>query len=760
MKFKCIYFVFIIYCITLCACSSAKETEYGDQSAEPETVAALPETEPKTEPETEPESFKTAEEFYYRTEKGLVFGELFLALSEDVQVENVGTESNKILLWKDDRRLVPEEMFLSHFTVEWEPKEDFYALIEYLMNLADLKVLRLEGRNEDTGELCLRAYDWAKEYTILVRGQEVYLIEEHSSLEYELDFYDLLSGHKAYWTDTAEKPLCNISAPYPYCMKIEGSDGSTYLIEIESGRAFVYRCGYLENPVQVLEDEGIAYGFFSPYPTDINFDGCPDLLLDGCIYLYDAHNQEFVKAELPAEMYYNYNDGQRLQYEVQSYFPEEKIIWSQAHRYIKERWDAEYLWQWEGNTLVLRREIRWEGKEEEVRLFAKDDKEGILFDITLGREEYELDHEVLKPYYERFYQGYLSEEAYYLNHHDTEEAEHIPEELVLCLEQALVQGTERDMLAALENGRIPTDEELRDIAHANQELYRDIRDTFGGHFILADGDNDGIEDLLAVLVVGGSGGFSEFVFYKGLGNGIFLSIDGEVFQREELFSLEWEGRPYICMTTVNYRKADYDGLGILYYKDGILREVTRIRLVPADYTYRFTQYADSASKEWAKALFTPEICEKLYALTEEGENVSGKAEEESGDAYEYVCDLNNDGVSEHYQKFINQSVKTDEEYLDFRCEEAPEISTVIWSIEGGHTPIMMWVEEFSGKNIVNVMYRAGLYDYCIVGYLIEGDAYTQVFCLEANASYKTERKFYRFYAGYEELERYGDGVRF
>ena len=759
MKLKCIYFAVIIYCITLCACSVLQEREQGEKISAQKEMSAKQGT-VSTEPETEPEPQDTAEEFYYRTKQGIVFGKLFLDLSEDVQVENLGTEteSNRFLLWKDDRRLVPEEMYLCHYTVEWEPKEGFYTLIECLMNLADVKVLRFEGRNEDTGELFLRAVDGAKEYAILVRGQEVYLIEEYTSFEAELDFYRLLSGNKVHWTDTAKKPLCNESAPYPYCMKIEEPDENTYLVEIESGRAFVYQCGYLENPVQVLEDEGIVYGFFSPYPTDINFDGCPDLLFDGCIYLYDVHNQEFVKAKLPAEVYRG--DGQRLEYEQQSYFPEEKIIWSQAHRYGEERWDAEYLWQWEGNTLAAIREIRWEGKEEEVRLFAQDDKEGILFDITLGREEYELDHAVLKPYYERFYRGYLSKEAYYLRHPGAEEAEHVSEELVLWLEQALVQGTEIDMLASLENGRIPTDEELREIAHANEELYRDIRDTFGGDFILADGDNDGIEDLLAVLEVGGNGGFHEFVFYKGLGNGIFLSTDGEVYQRGKFFSLEWEGCPYLCMTTFDYGKAEYDGLHIHYYEDGILQEVAEIRLIPADYNYRLTQYADSAYKKWAETLFTPETCEKIYALTEERGNVSGKAEEESGDAYEYVCDLNNDGVSEHYEKRILTTGNTDEEYLYFRCEEAPEIPTIVRSVEGSHTPIMMWAEEISGKNIVNVMYRTGLYDYYIVGYLIEGDEYAQVFCLEANATYKTERNYYRFYTGYEELERYGDGVRY
>lgn len=32
---------------------------------------------------------------------------------------------------------------------------------------------------------------------------------------------------------------------------------------------------------------------------------------------------------------------------------------------------------------------------------------------------------------------------------------------------------------------------------------------------------------------------------------------------------------------------------------------------------------------------------------------------------------------------------------------------------------MLWVDAHNGKNIVNIMYRTGLYDYIVEGYLLE-----------------------------------------
>ena len=752
VKLKCIYFAFIIYCISLCACPALQKGEQGEKFSAQKEMSAKQET-VSTEPETEPEPQDTAEEFYYRTKQGLVFGKLFLALSKDVQVESISTaaESYAVRLWQEDGRLVPAEMYLYRFTADREADEGLNALIESLMDLAEVNVLQLMGWNPDTGELFLRAEDGSIRYSILVRGQEVYLVKEHTLHERELNF----QANKVHWTDTGKNPVNTDS--FTYYFKVEEPDDKVYLIEVENGAALVYRGEYPEVPIQELTDEGIAYRVFCPYPADIDFDGCPDLLFDGCAYLYDASAEEFVKAGLPAKMY---NDStQNLNWRDTKLFVEEKAIWGEVSHYGEERWDGEYLWQWEGNTLVQRREIRLERGEDEVRLFARDEKKGVLFDITLKREKYELDPVALKPYYEQFYEGYLSTDAYYINHIETEAAQSVPEELTAFFEQALIQGREREVLASLENGRVPSDEEIRDIAYANEELYMEIRDTLGGNFILVDGDNDGVEDLLADFHWPGSGGFSELIFYRGQGNGSFLPTDSDTHQIEKYFSFAWEGQPYLCMLTYDYYKFDYDGLGILYYENGMLREVNRLRLLPNDYTYQMIQYADSDYQKWAEALFTPKLCEGIYALTEVEKNVKGGAEEETDDAYEYVCDLNNDGTAEHYTKII-ATAYVGERYLSFECEEAPEISTIVWSIEGSHTPIMLWAEEFSGKNIVNVMYRTGLYDYLIVGYLIEGDEYTQVFCLQANASYKTERNYYRFYAGYEELEYYGDGWRF
>ena len=62
--------------------------------------------------------------------------------------------------------------------------------------------------------------------------------------------------------------------------------------------------------------------------------------------------------------------------------------------------------------------------------------------------------------------------------------------------------------------------------------------------------------------------------------------------------------------------------------------------------------------------------------------------------------------------------------------------------EAESIPMMMWVSACEGKNITNILYRTGLYDFNIVGYLMEGDDYAQVYCVEAATEYEVSQERY------------------
>lgn len=747
--------------VILCACAPSSRTD--EELKKSKTAPVIQEEEPRVL-QTEYERsviLQPVETEFTRTETGVFFGNISIRLSQDTQAEAVTLEDGSRVLRfseEDPYALLSGEFYLRRYTADWIPEEDLNALIKSIMEVTGAGSVDRTYWDADTGEAALRCIHDNVSYEILIKNEDIYLAWMVTS-PYLLSFRELLTDYLIRWEDTGMTAQGGSAGQAACYIKVTEQE-DIFFVEIEEGMASIYDYQHPKEPMQVLTGDDINYVHWQEILADINFDGYTDLLLYKSRYLYDAPTGRFVKAEFPEEMYYS--DTHSFKYFGSRYFTEEKTIWG----YYSENWysSSEYLWQWEGNALVLRREIRIEEGEDEVRLIAQDAEEGILFEfsVKLGDESYPKYEAIeLKPYYEQFYEGYVPGDTYYVNHRTAEEAEQIPEELLSYLERAVVSGTELESLSALVNYREVTDDELREIAGTNPDVRADISSAigWGGYaFITADGDNDGISDLIGNFDSGGSFGECDFIFYQGQEDGTFLCTDIYGHIREEFATLNWEGRTYFCFTTFDYSKKRWDGLRILYYEDGVRTEGVWIKLLPDSYTFELTGYADAGYKKWAEALLTPEVCAEIYRLTEKDEMYMGGAEIQTLDSREvdikypvgglYECDLNNDGIAESYAKEIwYTSSMNSQDHLSFECEEAPIVEEAVWNRFEAGMPIMMWVEDYEGKNIVIVMYRTGLYDYRITGYLVKGDAYAQVFSLNAKASYSTEREYYRYYTG-------------
>lgn len=58
------------------------------------------------------------------------------------------------------------------------------------------------------------------------------------------------------------------------------------------------------------------------------------------------------------------------------------------------------------------------------------------------------------------------------------------------------------------------------------------------------------------------------------------------------------------------------------------------------------------------------------------------------------------------------------------------------------TPIMMWVEPFEGKNIINVISLTGLHDFEITGFLLNGAEYTRLYRITAEVTYGVSKELF------------------
>ena len=67
-------------------------------------------------------------------------------------------------------------------------------------------------------------------------------------------------------------------------------------------------------------------------------------------------------------------------------------------------------------------------------------------------------------------------------------------------------------------------------------------------------------------------------------------------------------------------------------------------------------------------------------------------------------------------------------------------NNALYAIEG--RPIMMWVEPFEGKNIINVISLTGLHDFEITGFLLNGAEYTSIYRITAEVTYGVNKGIY------------------
>ena len=646
--------------------------------------------------------------------------------------------------------LLPPRIWITHYRADdmgmWAMTG---ALLDHL--LPDT-TLRYVYRDRDENINVFTYTNGDKNGYILNRGEDIYIVEE-LMYEYKYVFGGLIDDKAVRWNDGQEVgsrfnnkwltffDRLHIGEDSFLALRYTESDGDgrrwlSLIRDDDSGGRSADEAGVYQrieiHPVERTSDEWITY-------KDCNFDGYTDIIASSdAVYLWNPDEKKYREAQVSGEFL-------SLPYRV--YFPETETIWG----YIYDNVDSEpadrndfdemeSLWQWEGDELVKKRECVAQARADVVNLQAYDMVSGkMLFEQSVRQEEYSDGSANVQALFAQFYEKLAPADAFSRFHtisYSKEDMTHIPQGFLDQVEGAMLDGTELETLKPMVNDRELSDEEILAIARDNTDMRQTVIDkSWAGYLMItADGDNDGIMDIIARESYGGSDGAVDFVFYQGQADGTFRRTDVYPSVREEFGILSYDGRNYLFRTLFDYEKKIYNGISIMCYEEGVCVERADLMLVPEQYETTLAYCTSEKYRAYAQQLATDSL---TYKETYEDEaNCLGTAEEKLSGYAEYQCDLNNDGVMDSYEKTLSYTSSINVcNHLHFEGggSAAEMVNEALGTLEG--TPVMMWVDEAAGKNVVNVMSQTGLEDMAVTGFLFNGSSYRKLYEIRVDAAY-------------------------
>ena len=646
--------------------------------------------------------------------------------------------------------LLPPRIWITHYRAD---DMEMWAMTGALLDhLLPDTTLRYVYRDRDENINVFTYTNGDKNGYILNRGEDIYIVEE-LMYEYKYVFGGLIDDKAVRWNDGQEVgsrfnnkwltffDRLHIGEDSFLALRYTESDGDgrrwlSLIRDDDSGGRSADEAGVYQrieiHPVERTSDEWITY-------KDCNFDGYTDIIASSdAVYLWNPDEKKYREAQVSGEFL-------SLPYRV--YFPETETIWG----YIYDNVDSEpadrndfdemeSLWQWEGDELVKKRECVAQARADVVNLQAYDMVSGkMLFEQSVRQEEYSDGSANVQALFAQFYEKLAPADAFSRFHtisYSKEDMTHIPQGFLDQVEGAMLDGTELETLKPMVNDRELSDEEILAIARDNTDMRQTVIDkSWAGYLMItADGDNDGIMDIIARESYGGSDGAVDFVFYQGQADGTFRRTDVYPTVRQEFGILAYDGGNYLFRTLFDYEKQIYNGISIMCYENGVCVERADLMLVPEQYETTLAYCTSEKYRAYAQQLATDSL---TYKETYEDEaNCLGTAEEKLSGYAEYQCDLNNDGVMDSYEKTLSYTSSINVcNHLHFEGggSAAEMVNEALGTLEG--TPVMMWVDEAAGKNVVNVMSQTGLEDMAVTGFLFNGSSYRKLYEIRVDAAY-------------------------
>lgn len=716
-----------------------KETEYVSELGAPEGIV-------------EPAKIVWEEVPAELTETEFIFGGMHVSVPEESTWEYRERKDKALSVCLSTEENFLKKLCFTHYRIEWENRWELILAAMENFGEDGIEVRWFTFRGDTEGERNFGVWSRTESgiiFYMLVFDEQLYLLEEGEPGSF--DFEELCSRGMLREDESGGSISVNLWKQYDYIIR-SGKKDSLYLLKEEhSGddqeKTVVYQGGNFERPVQELSGDVYIEG-------DINFDGYSDVSVydyekkERDHLLWSASEKQFVKAVMPPDRYWDkrINDA----YET-IWTHDDTCTYADGSKAIET---IERLYQWEGVELKEVRSITCEIGVEEITVTLTEAESGTcIASGTFPEKDWQSNPEV-RELYGQFYEGYAPEEFYHICHTAPGKEECVPETLVKKLSEALEKGRDEKFLEKQKTGRELSGEEIEKagekcagIAGILNDMEK-YEDTIRVKMVQADLDNDGCEDIFAQINSGGRMGLADYVLYQGQEDGTWRETgegSGELYW--SFTAVRWEGKNYICREEVDFEKRIMKGLVLEGYQDGKLAETVSLNLMPGEPEISVLScqkgYQEMAEKEVQKA---PEIFEE----TEKFHAVMGDAEQETEETCIYFGDIDNDGVRERYEKSVwLPSTTSSISHLVFEIqgdtENAEETEETVMekaiseNCEKRGTPIMLWVDSYRGKNIVNVMYRTDLYDYVMEGYLAEDkEHYSSLYLIEKTSKREVE----------------------
>lgn len=682
----------------------------------------------------------------------LSYGKLQITLPDGVTIEEQKTENDTRVIdligVENENAPFPPRIWLSHYQAVYQNK---WELASALLDILPDTTLRIYDKLGDNLHYLFTYNKQNKNGYVLAYQNDICIVEEIVA-ESGYSFGKLLETDAVHWEDSIQKlDVRRNNIDYADLNKIKAEKDCTLLAvqsadKKETREISLFRDGCFLAPIMQLS---FAECPFNIEFEDYNFDGCQDMnVWKEELYLWNAEKKQYEAAQLPDDFsWWSLDEGR---------YSETQTIWEFSREYVGDAdgelyWDifdeTETLWKWERTALTKKRECVAKVREDGVRIMAyEENPENVLFDEIITVEEWEQNSATVQKCYQQFYMGMLPEERSG-NLHKTdyaqEQQEYIPQALLDQITKAMLNGTVPETLEELRSDKKLTDEEILTLAKDNLEMRSDVTAAKqSGDFIMAvaDGDNDGVMDLIGEEYYDGYGCYMECIFYQGQKDGTYQKTHSHVLgtERIEWFDvLSYEGKNYLCH--IPYGDGEKKDMSLECYIDGVVKETADLVFFPEKYDIRLAECADNNYRSLAEDILKNSISYK--EKIDEDKNIDGKSEQKTPtEQYGYQCDLNNDGVPEKYDKYIWAK---DMKYLNFYGEGTviEQVYKINQLVEG--RAFMLWAEPLAGENIINILSLTEWENFEITGFLLNGEEYKKLYRITADAVYGVRQE--RFY---------------
>lgn len=288
----------------------------------------------------------------------------------------------------------------------------------------------------------------------------------------------------------------------------------------------------------------------------------------------------------------------------------------------------------------------------------------------------------------------------------------IPAELVSALCRAVDDGTSEEFISSHRTGTELTLDEMLTVTGTDAFAAPDAMS------FRADIDNDGTEDIISHIWGGGTGGFASIVLFSGSDGFRQTESVPDIYYKTSV--LRWDGKNYLCVDNFNYLTKQWLGYTVYAFSGGKVAAVTDICKTITGYT----------SEVIVSDLSYPGIGQieatlnnsRIPSVLDSNGVIYGTAETVNEDLGAFSADINNDGITEYYTKYM------------FFPSTAGMQQHCIWSIDGlndANDPVTLltnraenrdagllytfWLDKVNSDNIL-YLYFSGDFGYELCAY--------------------------------------------